>query len=99
MSELHKALGDIESIRKQMAQTTEFRGYGPATLATTAIFAVAAAVFQSAVLPQPSSDIAKYLAIWIFTAVVSSALTAVQMWTRAKRIHSGLSQEMILMAV
>ena len=35
MNELYKALGDISSIRRQMASTTEFRGYGPATLAAT----------------------------------------------------------------
>ena len=33
MSELHKALADIGSIRRQMAHATEFRGYGPATSA------------------------------------------------------------------
>ena len=33
MNDLYKALGDISSIRKQMANATEFRGYGPATLA------------------------------------------------------------------
>ena len=32
MNDLHKAIGDISSIRRQMARSTEFRGYGPATL-------------------------------------------------------------------
>ncbi len=32
MNDLYQALGDISSIRKQVAATTEFRGYGPATL-------------------------------------------------------------------
>ena len=31
MNDLHKALGDIDSIRRQVADSTEFRGYGPAT--------------------------------------------------------------------
>jgi hypothetical protein len=44
MSDLHKALGDISSIRRQMAQSTEFRGYGPATLAATGAIAVLAGV-------------------------------------------------------
>ena len=40
MNDLYKALGDISSIRRQVAHSTEFRGYGPATLATTSGFAV-----------------------------------------------------------
>jgi len=74
--ELHKALGDIGSIRRQMANTTEFRGYGPATLASTA-----------------------YLALWFVTAALAATLTGAQMYTRARRIHSGLSNEMLRMAV
>ena len=41
--DLNRALGDIKSIRQQMARTTEFRGYGPATLVVTALFAIMAA--------------------------------------------------------
>ena len=39
MNDLNKALGDISSIRRQVARSTEFRGYGPATLAATGVFA------------------------------------------------------------
>ena len=35
MNDLNRALGDIDSIRRQMARTTEFRGYGPTTLASS----------------------------------------------------------------
>jgi len=47
MSDLDKALGDISSIRRQMARATEFRGYGPATLAATGGFALLAATVQA----------------------------------------------------
>jgi hypothetical protein len=99
VTELHKALGDIDTIRKQMAQTTEFRGYGPATLATTGVFAVGAAVIQAVLVPNPAADIRGYLSIWILSAVICAGLTGVQMYNRARRMHSGLSQEMIHMAV
>jgi hypothetical protein len=99
MSDLHKALGDISSIRKQMAYSTQFRGYGPATLAATGIFAFLAASSQSMWLTDPANHIQAYLGIWISTAILSAALTGVQMYTRARRIHSGLSDEMIHMAV
>lgn len=99
MSDLHKALGDISNIRKQMAYSMQFRGYGPATLAATGIFAFLAASSQSMWLTDPANHIQAYLGIWISTAVLSVALTGVQMYTRTRRMHSGLSDEMIHMAV
>jgi hypothetical protein len=99
MSDLHKALGDISSIRRQMAHSTQFRGYGPATLAATGVFAFLAASSQSMWLPDPAKHIPAYLSIWVSTAVLSAALTGVQMYTRTRRMHSGLSDEMIRMAV
>jgi hypothetical protein len=99
MDELHRALGDISSIRRQMARATEFRGYGPATLAATAVYALFAAGAQSLWVPDPVNHLNSYLAIWISTAAASAALIAVQTITRAHRIHSGLADEMIRMAV
>ncbi|MBT9333377.1 hypothetical protein [Paracidobacterium acidisoli] len=99
MNDLYKALDDISSIRRQMASTTVFRGYGPATLAATGVFAALAAGVQAIWLPDPGNHISIYLSIWITTAVASAALTGVQMYTRTRRIHSGLSNEMLRMAV
>jgi hypothetical protein len=99
MNDLYKALGDISSIRRQMASTTEFRGYGPATLAATGLFAILAAAAQALWLPDPAHHISAYLGVWVSTAVLSAALTGVQMYNRARRIHSGLSNEMLRMAV
>ena len=99
MNDLHKALGDISSIRRQVARSTEFRGYGPATLAATGGIAILAAGLQAVWLPNPSNRIAAYLAIWVSTAIVSAALIAVQTVTRSHRMHSGMADEMIRMAV
>jgi len=99
MNDLNKALGDISSIRRQVARTTEFRGYGPATLAATGGIAILAAAAQALWLPDPVDHIPVYLAIWISTALVSSALIGVQTVTRAHRMHSGMADEMIRMAV
>ena len=99
MNDLHKAIGDISSIRRQMARSTEFRGYGPATLAGTAAFAAIAAGVQSFLVSDPASRIGAYLTIWIWTAFLSAGLIASQMHTRTRRIHSGLAEEMIRMAV
>src|SRR5258708_16401113 len=99
MGELDKALGDITRIRRKMAHSTEFRGYGPATLGATGVIAILAASVQSMWLADPANHISAYLGIWIFTAVLSAALTGVQMYTRTRSMHSGLSDEMIRMAV
>src|SRR5579871_2409808 len=99
MNELNKALGDISSIRRQMARSTEFRGYGPATLAATGVIAMVAAMAQAVWLPDPAKAISSYLAIWISTAVLSAGLIATQMRTRTRRIHSGMADEMVRTAV
>ena len=99
MNDLNRALVDISSIRKQMASTTEFRGYGPATLAATGVFAVVAALMQRIWLADPVHHVSAYLSLWVGTAALSAVLTGVQMYTRSRRIHSALSDEMIRMAV
>jgi hypothetical protein len=99
MNELHKALGDIRTIRRQMARSTEFRGYGPATLAGTGVIAIVAAGVQALWVSDPAYHMQAYLGIWVATAVLSAALTGVQMYSRTRRMHSGLSDEMLRLAV
>jgi hypothetical protein len=96
---LDKALGDISSFRRQVARSTEFRGYGAATLAATGIFAMLASTAQYFLLPDPANHIGNYLRIWVTTAIVSAMLIGVQTLTRTRRIHSGMADEMILMAI
>jgi hypothetical protein len=99
MDELSKALGEISSIRRQVARTTEFRGYGPTTLAATGVFALIAAAGQYFWIPQPATHVLQYAGLWCVTAFVSIVFAGVPMYTRSRRIHSGLSDEMIRMAV
>ena len=99
MDDLNKALADIGNIRRQVARSTEFRGYGPATLAATGVFAIAAAGAQARWLSDPAGHVPAYLATWISTAVVSAALISMQMHARTRRMHSGMADEMIRMAV
>jgi hypothetical protein len=99
MDNLDQALEDIGSIRRQVARNTEFRGYGPVTLVSTGLMAVAAAGVQGTWLPDAAVHMAAYLTIWITTAVVSAALIGAEMYARTRRIHSGMADEMIRMAV
>jgi hypothetical protein len=99
MNDLHKALGDISSMRRQMARSTEFRGYGPLTLAATAGMALAAAGIQVMWIPNPAMHIRIYLGIWIWTAICATFLIGLQTVTRTRRMHSGLADEMLHMAI
>ncbi|HXE08740.1 MAG TPA: hypothetical protein VN612_12645 [Acidobacteriaceae bacterium] len=99
MSDLNQALVDIRAIRRQMAEATEFRGYGPLTLFGTAVAALVAGAAQACWLPDPASDPVKYVTLWLATAVVSAGLIAMQALTRANRLHSGMADEMLRMAV
>jgi hypothetical protein len=99
MNELDKALSDITAMRHQIARSIEFRGYGPATLATTGALAVLASLLQALWIENPAADIAAYLMLWVATAALSTVLIGIEMVTRSRRIHSGLAEQMILQAV
>jgi len=99
MTDLNRALFDIRTIRRQVAQTTEFRGYGPLTLFATAAVAVAGGAIQAYLLPEPASHPVEYVALWLSVGVVSAGLIVTQMMTRANRLHSGMADEMIRVAV
>lgn len=99
MRNLDDALVEISSIRRQMARSTEFRGYGPATLAMTGVLAMAAAGAQAIWIADPAHHVMAYLGLWLSTAVVSAAMIGAQMHTRAHRLHSGLADDMIHLAV
>lgn len=99
MDDLNRALEQIGSIRRQVARSTEFRGYGPATLAATGAFAIAAAGLQARRLPDSAHHIPGYLGIWICTAVLSATLIGVHTYLRARRVHSGMADEMLRIAV
>lgn len=99
MTDLNRALVDIRNIRRQVAQATEFRGYGPLTLSATAVLALLAGIVQSRWLPEPANFPVQYVALWLTTALLCAALIASQMIGRAKRLHSGMADEMIRMAV
>jgi len=99
MTDLNQALVDIRNIRRQVAQATEFRGYGPLTLSATAVLALLAGAAQFRWIPEPASQPVEYVALWLTTGVLCAALIATQMLTRARRLHSGMADEMIRMAV
>jgi hypothetical protein len=100
MKELRQALSEIQSIRNQVAHGTEFRGYGPASIAMSGILALLVAAVQArwtAVHGKP--ELAIWLVIWAGTAVVSVFLTGIETFARARREHMGFAKEMVQSAV
>ena len=99
MRDLDKALADIIAIRSQLAAGTAFRGYGPATMAATAVVALATAAIQQVVLRDPAADPLLFLLDWAAAACISLSMIWVEMRARSRRHHSGLADAMIHQAV
>jgi fumarate reductase subunit D len=95
MRDLDKALADITAMRSQMARGTEFQGYGPVTVAATAVLALIAGAVQALWLPDPAASVLTTVMLWVATAAVSVVLIGIEMVARSRRIHSGLADEMI----
>ncbi len=81
--ELREALSQISEIRQQIARTEVFRGYRSVPVAFSGVVACAAAVAQSAWIPEPTSDIRSYLTLWIGAAAVGILAAAIEMTLRA----------------
>ena len=99
MQDFRKALADIDAIKGQVARATQFRGYGPATVALTGVVALLAAGLQAMWLDNPGESISTYLAIWVSAAVLSAVLIGAETITRSRRLHSALADEMIFAAI
>jgi hypothetical protein len=95
MTELRQALDDISAIRSQVARGTQFRGYGPLSIAASGVLALLVAAAQSQWLPAAAHDFRLFLSVWITTAAVSVFLSALETISRVRKVHSGLAMEMI----
>ena len=95
MKDLRRALAEIEAIRGQVARATEFRGYGPATLAATGGLAIIAAAAQSEFVSDPPRHPAAYLILWVGIAALSLALISLEAVGRARRVHATLALPML----
>lgn len=98
MKDLERALADITAIRSQMARGTQFRGYGPVTVAAGGLLGLLGGALQALYLPAPLADPLGYLAVWIGTAASAVVLAGVEMIARARREHGGLADEMLYAA-
>ena len=101
---LSDALAQIADIRRQMARTEVFRGYKSLTVGFSGLLGLVAAAMQRTCVPDPASDVASYLLLWVGVAVVSVALIVGELVWRVRtttvrgalREQSGLAAEQFL---
>jgi hypothetical protein len=98
LSDLRNALADISAIRSQVARDTQFRGFGPASLAASGALALLVAAAQSH-FSNHNVNFSAFIHVWVSTALVTVALTAAEMISRARKAHSEFASEMIYAAV
>jgi hypothetical protein len=96
--DLRQALAEINAIRTQVARDTQFRGYGPASIAASGVLALLVAAVQSHAIKE-GQDFSSYFVVWVATAAVSVGLAAFETIGRARRVHCGFAMEMIHAAV
>jgi hypothetical protein len=98
MDELRQALSAIDQIRGQVARGTQFRGYGPRSIAFSGLLALAVAAGQSAGGGHLKQDLTENLCVWISTAAVALAVSGIETIRRAHRVHVDFARAMLLSA-
>jgi hypothetical protein len=83
--ELHEALTQIASIKRQIARTEKFRGYRPWPVAVGGMAALGAAAVQGAVVAEPMQDLQGYLALWVTVAAVAGTLSVMDVWFKHRQ--------------
>lgn len=99
MPDIREALSEIRSIRGHMARSSEFRGYGPVTLASTGLLAIVIASMQKLWAVDLEPEPGRFLAMWIGAAAISLTFISIETVARARRIHSVLAMQMMHSAV
>jgi hypothetical protein len=100
MKDLQQALSEIHSIRNQVARGTEFRGYGPASIAISGVLALLVAAVQAQWMTRHAKiGLTLWVSVWAGTAAVSVLLTGIETFARARRVHVGFAREMVQSAV
>jgi hypothetical protein len=99
MRDLQQALEELSLIRSQLAQGTQFRGYGPGSIAVTGVLAIGVALSQSWWFQGRPIDPDAFLQTWVVTAVAAAALCCWKAVIRSRKMHAGFSGPMLQTAV
>jgi hypothetical protein len=98
LSDLRQALAEINAIRTQVARDTQFRGYGPVSIAASGVLALSVAALQSR-FSREAFEFPAFLSVWVVTAATTVVMTAIETIFRSRRVHSGLANQMLYAAV
>jgi hypothetical protein len=91
MRELDRALNDIAKMREQMANSSEFWGFGPKTLAFTGALALLVAATQPLWLKDPSAHPLSFVMEWFATAAVALIFIGTEATARSKQVHGSMA--------
>jgi hypothetical protein len=97
--ELHEALTQIAEIRARAAAAERFRGYRAIPVAASGLLAVLTASAQPLLVPDPASDLAGYLGLWLTTAVIAAVVAGSGIAARHWTGRHPLERELTLLAV
>ena len=97
--ELREALRQISEIRQQMAHSEVFRGYRSLTVGFSGVLGVVTALMQAQWIPNPETNLERYIGLWFGIAFLSLAIAGGEMYWKARRDGPGLSREMTTLAV
>jgi hypothetical protein len=97
--ELREALSHIAEIRARAAVAERFRGYRAVPIATTGVLAVAAAVVQPVLVPDPAADLPGYLTLWLTTAVIAASAAGSGLVMRLHYATDPVGRELTRLAV
>ncbi len=97
--ELNEAFLQISAIRRQMAQSEQFRGYRAVPVAISALLAFVAGPLQAMLITDPSKQWNQYLALWMAVAVISGTICLGNVWLRYYRSGTPMHQETTLLAL
>ena len=84
MTEWDEALHKIDEIHLRLAETERFRGYRALPVLGSGLLAIATAVAQPLLVPDPARQLGGYLGLWIGVAAVSLAAALVTMLLRVR---------------
>lgn len=97
--ELREALQQISDIRKQMARSEVFRGYRAVTVGLSGVVGLVAAACQSQWVPEPATDLGRYLVLWVGVAFLNAMISGAELFLKAMNAGPGLTRDLTRLAV
>jgi hypothetical protein len=96
---LDDALDQIANIHSQMAATSVFRGYRCASTLFSALIAVATAVIQYILIPEPAQHVEAYLVLWFTSGAICFLVITTGIVLRYRRSDSPLDRALAVTAL